>query len=83
MCVKVPGEPGSVATLRSDGGHEGGGWEAAATDPGSHSPGGGAQTEAGATESFTEAETCQVRRGKAEATSMDSASGDELTSAVC
>ena len=40
MCVKVPVEPGSVATLRSDGAHEGGGWEAAATDFGSHSPGG-------------------------------------------
>lgn len=40
MCVKVPVEPGSVATLRSDGAHEGGGWEAAATDSGSHSPGG-------------------------------------------
>lgn len=28
LCVKVPEEPGRVATLGSDGGHEGGCWEA-------------------------------------------------------
>ena len=43
----------------------------------------GGADRGGATESFTEAETCQARRGKAEATSMDSASGEELTSVMC